>query len=117
MVSILLTLTNRKIMKTIRDYKADNLLKSYFAFPVASGLIIIIYSVILAVIFDWKILKEYYVLFSSIWMFLFCYLILTTIRIIYIMLKLLNRVFQEDTAIKSKRVEPKIDKLYFDKGK
>lgn len=113
MVSILITLTNKRVMIKIRELKADNLLKSYFVFPILSGLFLVLLSIILGIVFDSNGLNVNNGTMTSIWIFTLVYFVTTTCRIFIIMLKLLNRVHEEELRPESKRVEPDIKELYF----
>lgn len=114
MVSILITLTNRKVMIKIREMKADNLLKYYFVCPIVTGLVLTIFSIILGIAFDDKQLRLSKAMLTDVWIFLSAYFVCTTLRIFIIMLKLLSRVHEEELYPESKKVKPKIDKVYFD---
>lgn len=113
MVSILITLTGKRVLKKIHEENADNLLSGYFIYPIASGVVLALYSIISGILFDESVYFVSSKVMSIIWIALVAYFVLTTCRIFYIMLKLLKSINVENNAPKSEREEIKVDNIKF----
>jgi len=115
MVAILTAFTGKRVMIKIKEQKADNLLRSYFIYPISSGLFVAIYSIILGIVIDEKTFSSTVCLYlSTVWVLITSYFILSTLRVFYIMLKLLNAVYDEDAQPKFNRIEASSDKVSFE---
>lgn len=94
MISILISLTDKKVMVRIKANRASNLLYEYLNLPIVSGLILTCYSIILYQF------KEYDGEFSNILLTLFMtllvFLLMSTYRILNLVTKILIDILKED---------------------
>ncbi len=114
MVSILVTFTGKRVMRLIKSNRAENLLKSYFSFSIASGVVVALLSILLGIIFDYFAAAELNTLpnifsmtraLSILWIFLFSYFMSATARVFYVMLRILKSVIEEESSVDIKRTE------------
>ena len=96
MVTILIGLVNKRVMKVIKKYKGDKLLANYFLSPIIFGSILVLYCFYLA-----YIIQGYTVYRTEILIFLFIVtiFIIGCIRIGYILLYILRMVLGEPDSI------------------
>jgi len=100
LVGLLLGYANKNVIKRIRSRNANGLLVDYFVFPIISGFIIVVSSLVLGNIFEQQIISNliYLKIISSTWIFFVAYFILATLRITSLMLIILKEVFYEDVT-------------------
>ena len=115
LVGLLLGYVNKDVIKKIN---ANDLLVKYFIFPILSGILVVAMSLILGVLLGEKAIANQVFLniISKIWFTMTVYFILSTIRVIWLMLIILKEVFQEDIEEeKDKKVEKiEINECAFD---
>lgn len=115
MISILIAIAGQRVMKRIKDNNASDLLKSYFFGSVSSGFIVVIYSTFLNIWVDLDNEASRWLLIS--WSLIVSFFILSSFRIIYIMMLILKAVLIEyDTKDdESKTVIPDGKKAFHDR--
>ncbi|MDU2491145.1 MAG: hypothetical protein E7D27_11270 [Clostridium celatum] len=118
LVGLLLGYVNKEVIKKIRIKNANDLLVKYFIFPILAGVVVVAMSLILGVLLGEKAITNQLLLniISKMWFAMTVYFILSTIRVIWLMLIILKEVFQEDIEEeKDKKVEKiEINECAFD---
>ncbi|KXH86787.1 hypothetical protein [Sporosarcina sp. HYO08] len=93
MISILLTLTNAKVMQRIKDNGAHNTLTSYISQAIVAGLILAIYSMILFMFMDYE--GKYANILLIAFVLLITFLFFSSYRIMYVISNILKSVLHE----------------------
>jgi ABC-type spermidine/putrescine transport system permease subunit II len=93
MVSILIAITNSKVMDRIREGKAEHLLTSYIREAIISGIFLAVGSTIAFLFVDYK--GKNADLIFSVWFFMFIHFLLSSFRILIIMLNILSSIPKE----------------------
>ena len=95
MLGFLLTVSGRQVVKRISNFGVYKALMHFFVFPMFSGIILVIYSLVLqASILNIKtnVINE---ILSIVWVMIFTYFFLGFIRIIILVYLILLEVFKE----------------------
>ncbi|WP_338473337.1 hypothetical protein R4Z10_21580 (plasmid) [Niallia sp. XMNu-256] len=93
MISILLTLTNAKVMQRIRDNGAHNTLTAYISQAIVAGLILVIYSMTLFMFMDYE--GKYANILLIAFVLLITFLFFSSYRIMYVISNILKSVLNE----------------------
>ncbi|NUK30997.1 hypothetical protein HT574_13145 [Parageobacillus sp. VR-IP] len=93
MVSILIAITNSKVMKRIREGKAEHLLTCYIREAIISGILLALGSTIAYLFVDYDGKKAD--LIFSVWFFMVIHFLLSSFRILNIMLNILSTIPKE----------------------
>lgn len=94
MMSILVTITGKRIMRRIKASNASNLLNSYFYWAVISGFIASVGSLLLTVIYQNNINYSNYIL--SLWLLVVLLFLLCSFRIVLVLLRILRHIIKTD---------------------
>jgi uncharacterized protein YacL len=111
MVSILISLTNEKVMKRIKDYGAQNTLTGYIAQSIITGLVLAVYSIILFMFLDYN--GVWSNLLLAILAMLLCFFVFSSYRIMRVTSKILSTILKDrtlDSSEDKERLKPQINK-------
>ncbi|WP_102707004.1 hypothetical protein [Terribacillus saccharophilus] len=111
MVSILITLTNTKVMQRINHYDAGPTLTAYISRTIYSGLLLAVYSLVLYPFIELKSNSTSEILFI-LFAFLTSYFLLSSFRINIITLNILRDVLtdkkEEEDAVSTPQLDPNV---------
>lgn len=93
MVSVLISISGKRIMKRIREKGAESLLTWYIREAIISGFIVAVFSTILYMFVDYDGKSSVYLLAT--WTFLITYFVLCSYRIINVMMNILAAIPEE----------------------
>lgn len=98
LIGLLLGYVDKIVIQKIKAKNADDLLIKYFIFPIMSGIVTVILSFTLGIVFDEKVISNENILsiITFVWLIFSFYFIASTIRIIFLMLKILKEIFYEN---------------------
>ncbi|NLO89927.1 MAG: hypothetical protein GX088_06355 [Clostridia bacterium] len=96
MISILISITGSRVMKRIRENNATELLNSYFFWALISGFIVAISSMVLTVFYNIDLASAKFL--TALWVFITTFFLISSFRIVLILLRILKNVVEEDEA-------------------
>ncbi|HBJ1652505.1 TPA: hypothetical protein LA460_002393 [Clostridium botulinum] len=118
MATLFLGYANKQIVKTIRIKNAHKLIFRYFLLPISTGIILAVGTITLATMISQKIIsQDQGILITSIYGGFATIFLISTIRIISLMLIILKEVFDEDVTYSKAKEDNKIKKtieVHFD---